>query len=174
MKRNSLFNVFVLIIIMAMLVSLTACGKSGVTSTPEEAAENFVVGLFTANPEKIVNCIPDFALTAWFGQDSTREEIINDMRENITEDDICECIIISCEKEDVSAMLDVGMRYYTCEELLNDYIADMKYYGATSQDLALIDEYCIVSVNSEVDGEERTDFIFCINYDGEWYALDIY
>ncbi len=174
MKRNSLSKVFVFIIIMAMLVSLVACGKSGVTSTPEKVAENLVVAIFTANPEKMVNCFPDFALKAMFGEDFNKEQIVNDMKDNITEDDICECIIISSEKKDVSAMLDIGIWSYTCEELLNGYIAGMESYGATPQDLALIDEYCIVSVNSEVDGEERTDFIFCLNYDGEWYALDIY
>lgn len=173
MNRNSLSKVFALIITMAIFVSLTACGVRSKQSAPEKVAENFVVALFTANPEKMVNSMPNFALKEAFGI-TDKEEIINSMKEMITEDDISDCVIVSSKKEDPLSVLSYGLFTSKCEDLLNEYIEDMESYGATSQDLTLIDEYCIVSVESIVDDEERTDFIFCAKYDGEWYVVDIY
>lgn len=175
MKRNVMSNIVVFIIVVSMFVSLTACGAKTNKSTPEKVAEDFVIALFTANPEKLVNSLPDFCLKTMFGTDLSKREIIDLMKSEITEDDISECVIVDSKKEDPSAELEASIFYTTtCEEMLDEYIEEMESYGATSQDLALITDYCIVSVESIVDDEERTDFIFCVKYDGNWYAIDIY
>ena len=148
-------------IITIMLFVLSACSQN---NTPEKAAENFVISLYTADPERMVDCVPEFILRqmaeSYGASLDNKEGLINIMKSNIRQEDISDCVITSVKRDDDSPVLD-------------EYKDNFDNYGVTNEDLSKIDEYCMVSVNAKVDDENIQNIVFCVKYDDVWCAVDI-
>lgn len=154
-------RILAVLTVVAMLFILSACGQS---NTPEKAAENFVLALYTADPEKMINCIPEFIVRELASQYGTNlndiEGLINLMSAQISQEDISDCVITS---SNISSDLS----------LLDEYKENMDNYGVTTEDFSKIEEYSLVNVLAEVDDEDIENIVFCVKYDGVWCAVDI-
>ncbi len=154
-------RIITLCVITILLFVLSACSQN---NTPEKAAENFVISLYTADPERMVDCVPEFILRQMAQSYGTsldnKEGLINIMKSNIRQEDISDCIITSLKRDNDSPVLD-------------EYKDNLNNYGVTNEDLSKINEYCMVSVNAKVDDENIENIVFCVKYDDVWCAVDI-
>lgn len=148
-------------VITIMLFALSACSQN---NTPEKAAENFVISLYTADPERMVDCVPVFLLRqmaqSYGASLDNKEGLINIMKSNIRQEDIRDCVITSVKRDNDSTVLD-------------EYKDNLDNYGVTNEDLSKISEYCMVTVDAKVDDENIENIVFCVKYDDVWYAVDI-
>lgn len=148
-------------VITIMLFVLSACGQN---NTPEKAAGNFVTAYYTADPEKMLDCIPEFMLrqvSQSYGVSlDNKEGLVNIMKSNIRQEDISDCVITNVKRDIGSSVLD-------------EYKENLDNYGVTNEDLAKIEDYCMVSVEANVDNENTENIVFCVKYDGAWCAVDI-
>ena len=164
MKKTIIF-----VLLVCMLCSLCACDESnafglGKRRTPEDVAGNFILALFTPEPEMIVECVPAFMLrqlAASYGvSPDDKKEVANAMNESLSDDDTYECVILSVNRDDTSSVLD-------------EYKYNLDNYGVTADDLAKIEDYCMVNVEATIDNENTNLIVFCVKYDGVWCAVDI-
>ena len=141
-------------------------GSTGFSS-PEEAAESFVMGYFSGNAEKLISCVPDFMVRemarAYDVAEDDMDALIEAMEAEVRDSDVHNCVILGSNSN-----ID-----YSNE--LSRYIENMRdgEYNATPAELAKIEEYQMVEVYCSVDNNNRDFIVFCVKYDGGWYAVDI-
>lgn len=141
--------------------------SSGGYSTPEEAAENFVMGYFSGDAETLLSSVPDFMVRelarSYDVAEDDMDALVKVMEAEQRESDVGNCVLQGSNS---------SVNY---SRELSNYIEDMRDgdYNATPAELAKIEEYQIVEVYVSVDNKNRDFIVFCVNYDGSWYAVDI-
>lgn len=135
-------------------------------SKPEEAAENYVLGYFSGDAEMLLESVPDFlvrnAARSYGVSEENVDKLIEVMESRLDPSDIHDCVIW---KSSISAN----------DDDLSDYIESLHEgdYETTYEELSKIEDYQMVEVYCLVDGEEEEYIVFCVKYNGRWYALDI-
>ena len=127
-------------------------------TSPEAVATDFIVAEHTMDAEKLVNCLPDFAVYRMYGTD--RKGAIAMLKDYTSSAPKSECTVLS------------ATRVYN-DSKLAEYTRNIESYGVTSADRAKIEDYALVQVKSQINGYNKNTVVVCIKLDGGWYVLDV-
>lgn len=153
-----------LVIVGLMLAISSGNNTNNINKTPESVAENYVIASYTADPDRLLACIADFELEelarAYGMPGANRKQISEAMERQIEPEDRGTCQVLKSYIDYDSSALD-------------DYMEDLEYYGISHTEQKNVEDGCIVVVEAIENGEYDENFVFCLKYNGKWYALDI-
>lgn len=152
---------------LAVIAVIVACififGKGGDgAGSAKEVAEKYVKADATYDVSAMFECYPDFMIEQSAEEmDMTVKEFREYISEMVEDMEKVKVKIVESELED----LDDD----EIDEIIEEYVDD---YDLSKSEAKKVTDAAIVDVEYKLDGEEYSDEICCIKYDGRWYVAD--
>lgn len=160
-KRNSL--IFLVLVILAIIITLTLVKTNSVNSSPEKVAAATIKSEYEIDIGTMMKCFPDFtireiAVDEGLSENASRSEVIKEVKEDYRYETSQKVEIVSSQ-----LMEEYDISDYTIFRELYDCMTDKEY--------DLITKVAKVNVEFIVDGEENSIQITCIKMKNKWYFL---
>lgn len=160
-KRNGLISVVV--VILAIIITLTFVKTNSVNSSPEKVAAATIKSEYEIDIKTMMKCIPNFtireiAVDEGLSENASRSDVIKKVKEDYRYETSQKVEIVSSQ-----LMEEYDINDYTIFRELYDYMTDKEY--------DLITKVAKVNVEFIVDGEENSIQLTCIKMKNKWYFL---
>lgn len=136
------------------------------SNTPENVAEDFVTAYCEYDAEGMVDCVPDFLLY----------ELADDYDCAPTRSAIAAAMKLEVLGKAPRSLqvLSVARTYeYTYADFMEDAYDEIEDMGGTAADVLKVTDVCVVEIKCIIDGDVETIEVYCMEYDGDWCALDM-
>ena len=154
------------VVALIVVLVLVLGGGTG-ASSPEKAAEKYIVAVAEADAEGVLNMMPPFMVEQFMEEEGydadERKDFIEDLEDEL-EEDIEDIVSFKFKRAEIVETYDSD----EVEELRDSL---MDYMDMTEREANKLTAACEVEVTFREDGELNDLSLNLIKYDGKWYVV---